>query len=188
MTYQEGHQLARPAPARSPAAASTRPSTTRSSSSRTSSGNPPSKTNAYCVAHHKPYSSLAADLAANSVASYIFITPNLCNDMHGAAGCPNSNTIQRRRRLAEGRAAAASSPTPTPTPASIFITWDEGSSTGKMPFLAVGPHVKANYTGAVTYTHSSIVKSVERILQLSTLSTVASANELSDLFVAGFYP
>jgi hypothetical protein len=32
------------------------------------------------------------------------------------------------------------------------------------------------------------VKSVEHILQLSTLSTVAGANELSDLFVAGFYP
>ena len=48
--------------------------------------------------------------------------------------------------------------------------------------------MKANYTGAVSYTHSSLVKSVERILELPTLATVSSANELSDLFVAGFYP
>src|SRR5262252_3810804 len=40
------------------------------------SGNPPSKSNAYCVAHHKDLSALAGDLSANSVASYSFITPN----------------------------------------------------------------------------------------------------------------
>jgi hypothetical protein len=70
----------------------------------------------------------------------------------------------------------------------IFITWDEGSATTKMPFLAVGLHTKVGYTGAVTYTHSSIIKSVEEILRLPVLSTVASANDLADLFVAGFYP
>ena len=47
-----------------------------------------------------------------------------------------------------------------------------------MPFLAVGPGVKANYTGTVAYTHSSIIKSVERILGLPILSTVSSANDL----------
>jgi hypothetical protein len=58
------------------------------------SGNPPSKTNSYCGSHHKAYSAFATDLANGDVASYTFITPNLCNDMHGASGCPNSNTIQ----------------------------------------------------------------------------------------------
>lgn len=53
-------------------------------------------------------------------------------------------------------------------------------------FLAVGSHVKAAYASTVSYTHSSLVKSIERILALPTLSTVTSANELSDLFVAGF--
>jgi len=45
-----------------------------------------------------------------------------------------------------------------------------------------------NYTGTVSYTHSSIVKSVEAILQLSTLSKVSGANVLSDLFKSGQYP
>ncbi|HSU41528.1 MAG TPA: alkaline phosphatase family protein, partial [Polyangiaceae bacterium] len=150
-------------------------------------GSPPSSSNSYCVAHHKAYSSFASDLAAGDVASYTFITPNLCNDMHGASGCPDSNTVRSGdtwlskelpRLISYVNANAGV----------IFITWDEGSSTLKMPFLAVGPGVKTNYTGTVSYTHSSLVKSIEAILALPTLSTVSSANALSDPFKAGQYP
>jgi acid phosphatase len=70
----------------------------------------------------------------------------------------------------------------------IFITWDEGSSTNQMPFLAIGPGVKANYAGVVSYTHSSIIKSVEEIFGLPILSTVSGSNDLSDLFEPGFFP
>jgi hypothetical protein len=151
------------------------------------SGNPPSKTNAYCGAHHKDYSAFAGDLAANNVASFVFITPNQCHDMHGQTGCPNSNTIRsgddwlkaelpRIITYASFHAGA------------IFITWDEGSSTTKMALLAIGPGVKVNYAGGVSYDHGSLVKSIEKILNLSVLSKVSGKNELSDLFKAGQYP
>jgi len=151
------------------------------------SGNPPSKTSAYCIAHHKDLSALAGDLTNNRVSSYNFITPNQCHDMHGQSGCPNSNTIKAGDDWLAANLPALISYA-NANAGVIFIVWDEGSSTAKLPFLAVGPHVKANFTGTVSYTHSSLVKSVEHILQLPTLATVASANELSDLFVAGFYP
>jgi hypothetical protein len=70
----------------------------------------------------------------------------------------------------------------------VFVVWDEGDATLKLPFIAAGPGVKTGYTGTVSYTHSSLLKSIEHILGLSTLSKVSSANELSDLFVAGQYP
>ena len=151
------------------------------------SGNTPSKTNAYCAAHHKPYRSFPADLAANNIASYVFITPNLCNDMHGATGCPNSNSIRsgddwlraELPRIIDWATTHAGT---------IFITFDEGSATTKMPFLAVGPGVKANYAGAVSYTHSSLVKSVEEILGLPILSTVSGSSDFADLYNAGFFP
>src|SRR5256886_4118498 len=41
-----------------------------------------SSTSAYCIAHVRPFTELATDLANNTVASYNFITPNLTNDMH----------------------------------------------------------------------------------------------------------
>jgi hypothetical protein len=151
------------------------------------SGNPPSKTNAYCIAHSKPYSSFAADLAANNIASYVFITPNLCNDMHGATGCPNSNSIRSGDDWLKAELPRIISWAITHS-AAIFITFDEGNSTGKMPFLAVGPGVKANYTGTVSYTHSSIIKSVEEILSLPILSKVSGSNDLADLFNPGFFP
>jgi hypothetical protein len=151
------------------------------------SGNPPSKTNAYCIAHSKPYSSFAADLAANNMASYVFITPNLCHDMHGATGCANSNTIRAGDDWLKAELPRIISWVTTHA-GTIFITWDEGSATTKMPFLAVGPGVKANYAGAVSYTHSSIIKSVERILGLPILSTVSASNDLTDLFNPGFFP
>jgi len=150
-------------------------------------GSPPSSSNAYCVAHHRAYSALAADIAANDVASFTFITPNLCNDMHGASGCPDSNSVRSgdtwlRNELPRLITYANSHA------GVIFITWDEGSSTLKMPFLAIGPSVKVGYAGSVSYNHSSVLKSIERILQLPTLSKVSGANELSDLFKSGQYP
>ncbi|HVZ32227.1 MAG TPA: alkaline phosphatase family protein [Polyangiaceae bacterium] len=150
-------------------------------------GSPPSATNAYCVAHHRAYSSLATDLANNDVASFTFITPNLCNDMHGASGCPDSDTVRSGDTWLASELPRLISYVNSHQGV-IFITWDEGSSTLKMPFLAIGPGVKPNYAGSVSYNHSSVVKSIEQILQLPTLSSVSSANTLSDLFTAGNYP
>ena len=151
------------------------------------SGSTPSKNNLYCAMHHKALSLLAGDLAKHAVASYNFITPNQCHDMHGQSGCPNGNTI----RAGDAWLAANLPALITFVNANdgvIFVTWDEGSSTNFMPFLAIGPHVKVGYASGVSYNHSSMLKSIENILQVPTLPSVASANTLSDLFVAGAFP
>ncbi len=144
-------------------------------------GNPPSATSATCMANHKAYSAFAGDLASGDVASYTFITPNLCNDMHGASGCPNSNTIasgdtwlstELPRIVTYANAHAGV----------VFIAWDEGDTTGKMPFVALGPTVKTGYAGGTMYSHSSLVKSIEEIFGLPVLSTAMGANDFSDLF------
>lgn len=43
---------------------------------------------------NRPLSSLAQDLGQAKVARYNFITPNLCNDMHGQFGCPCIDLIK----------------------------------------------------------------------------------------------
>jgi phospholipase C len=151
------------------------------------SGNPPSKTNAYCDAHHKDYSALAADLTNNTVSSYVFITPNQCHDMHGQSGCPDSNTIRSGDNWLKANLPAMISYANAHAGV-IFITWDEPAGSTKMAFIAVGPQVKVGYTGSVSYNHSSMVKSVEKILQVPILSKVSGANDLADLFKAGTYP
>ncbi|MET0790431.1 MAG: alkaline phosphatase family protein [Polyangiaceae bacterium] len=150
------------------------------------SGDPPAKDAAYCAAHHKPYSALKADLTGE-LADYVFITPDECHDMHGQPGCPEENPIRTGDRW------LASELPPLIAYAErhnavIFITFDEGGSTPKLPFYAIGPMVKAGYTGTERYTHSSQLKTVELVLGLPPLSTVTTSNDLSDLFQAGAYP
>ena len=71
----------------------------------------------------------------------------------------------------------------------IFIVWDEGDhKPSKIPFLAIGPGVKAGYASDVAYDHGSLVKSVEEIFGLPILPKVAGNNSFVDLFKPGSFP
>jgi hypothetical protein len=150
------------------------------------SGDPPAKDTAYCAAHHKPYSALAGDLSGE-LASYVFITPDECHDMHSEIGCPEENPIRTGDRWLESELPPLIAYA-NQHAAVIFITFDEGGSTDKMPFIAVGPMVKPHYAGTERYDHSSQLKSIERILGLPPLPSVAASNDLSDLFKPGQFP
>jgi phosphatidylinositol-3-phosphatase len=152
------------------------------------SGAPPSASNGLCAAHHRPLSALNGDVAAGAVASYVFVTPNLCHDMHGASSCPGDLI-----RAGDDWLSGALPPLIAYVNAQggvIFIVWDEGSNNGDatLPFLAIGPHVKRGYRSSVAFNHGSILRSIERIFQLPVLPTVSGATDLSDLFVGGTMP
>jgi hypothetical protein len=151
------------------------------------SGDPPSADNAYCAAHHKPYSAFAADLAGDKFAPYVFITPNQCHDMHGQHGCPGEDLVRMGDdwlkselpaliRYAEQQSSV------------IFLVWDEGDDTDVLPFLAIGPMIKPHYTASQHYTHSALLKSIELIMGLAPLASVASSPDLGDLFTPGSFP
>jgi hypothetical protein len=153
-------------------------------------GSPPSSTNAFCAAHHRAYAgaAFAQALAANNVAQYNFITPNLCNDMHGAGGCPGSDVI------AAGDQWLAQNLPPiidyvNANAGVIFIVWDEPEGGSNLvPFIAIGPHVKPGYANAVAYTHGSLTRSVEEIFALPLLPAVSGNADFADLFQPGFFP
>jgi phosphatidylinositol-3-phosphatase len=144
-------------------------------------GDPPSKDDPDCAAHHRELAALAADLASGDAASYSFISPDLCHDMHGASGCPDSN----RTRAGDDWLAAN-------LPALIdfvdahggviFVTWEEADRSTTLPFLALGPDVKPGYAGGVPYTHGSTLKTIEELLGLPILPAAAAASDLMDLF------
>jgi hypothetical protein len=150
------------------------------------SGKPPSSGNANCAAHHKPYTKFAADLAAGTMPAYVFITPNLCNDMHGAIGCPGGSDITR------GDTWLSNNLPPIVTYANahnsvIYVIWDEGSANQTIPFFAIGPHVKTGQTATV-YSHSALLKSIEEQLGVPVLATVNAATDFSGLYDAGYFP
>src|SRR5262249_4904360 len=143
-----------------------------------------------CIDHTRPYSALAAALAANQITNYVFITPNLCHDMHGDKKCPKGDRVTAGDKWLEaqlppiidwvGKNAVA-----------IFIVWDEGSSKqakNKIPFLAIGPGVKPGFAGVVEYDHGSLLRSIEEIFNLPILPAAAGKNNLADLFKEGSFP
>jgi hypothetical protein len=150
-------------------------------------GGPPSKSNALCSAHHKAFTSGQA-LVQGTVAQYNFISPTVCNDMHGDPACPSGDPI------AMGDAWLAANLPPlidyvNANSGVIFIVWDEPEGGSPvMPFFAIGPHIKPGYTSTVAYTHSSLVKTVEEIFHLPLLPTVAGAPDFADLFQPGMFP
>jgi phosphatidylinositol-3-phosphatase len=152
------------------------------------SGATPSSGNAYCAAHHKPYAAFAADLAAGNMPAYVFITPNLCHDMHGATGCPSSTT--------NGDIQAGDTWLSNELPRIIayanahngvvYLTWDEGSSNQKTAFLAFGPHIKTGQD-TTAYTHSSLVKSIAEQLGVAPPSVVSNASDFAPMFESGYF-
>ncbi len=144
------------------------------------SGSPPSKTNARCSQHHRPYSAFATDLKGD-MAAYVFITPDQCHDMHGQSGCPEPNAIKA------GDAWLSENLPPLLAYANanagvIFLVFDESEETPKMPFLALGPSIRANHVSQIKYTHSSLLKTLELTLGVPVLETVKSAPDFADLF------
>lgn len=162
-------------------------------------GSPPSKTNTFCAAHHRNYTvaKLKADLLAKDVAAYNFITPNLCNDMHGAAFCSNgceSGLSPFNNACIQGGDDFLKAIVPSiidfinANDGVLFIWWDEPESSGTLPFIVVGPHVKAGYTSSVQVDHTSYLKSLQQILRLSALPNQPTSSDFSDYFEAGYYP
>ena len=49
---------------------------------------------AFCIAHVRPYTEFSTDLTNDTVAQYVFITPNLCDDMHDSCAPLNDPVKQ----------------------------------------------------------------------------------------------
>lgn len=69
------------------------------------------------------------------------------------------------------------------------MLWDEGtagvfsgSDDGPIGMIVVSPFAKKGYSNSIAYTHSSTLRTFERIFDLPYLRGAASAEDLSDLF------
>ncbi|MEO8797070.1 MAG: alkaline phosphatase family protein [Polyangiaceae bacterium] len=150
-------------------------------------GSPPAADNAKCIAHHQPLSALADDLKNGTAARYNFVTPDLCHEMHGAAGCPSGTSDPANIKAGDDWLKANLQSIIDYALARdgyVFLTWDEGDSTNLIPFIAIGKRSIAARAGSVSYTHGSLLKSEEEIFGLTPLPAVASANDFADLFTS----
>ncbi len=139
----------------------------------------------YGIAHIRPFTEFATDLASNTVARYNFITPNQCNDMHDNCSPVNNGIRQGDNWL------AAVVPTILASQAysnngALFITWDESFGADiRIGMIVLSPLARGGgYTNSIYYTHSSMLRSLQEIFHVGPLIRDATnAVDLSDLFL-----
>jgi hypothetical protein len=156
------------------------------------SGEKPSSTAARCIAHVVPFTDLAADLSSGP-ANYVFITPNLIDDMHNGTIADGDNWLKNTA----GIQSLIGYVTEESNHAALFIVWDEEGSAGAknlQPMILVAPVATLAHPGQgnpTTLSHSSTVKSVEEIFRVTPLLRHAGdtgINDYATFFKAGYFP
>jgi hypothetical protein len=150
-------------------------------------GSTPSTTAAQCTGHFKDYSTFHADLSSSSVAQYNFITPNLCDDMHGNSGCPTTSEITQGDSWLKNEIPVIMASNAYKDDGAIFITWDE-SEGGEFPIgmIVLSPLAKGGgFTSSAMYYHSSMLSTVEEVFGLTPLlNDAANQSDLCALFTS----
>ncbi len=139
----------------------------------------------YGIAHIRPYSELAADLAYNTnVARYIFITPNLCDGMHDSC-TPLWNGISQGDTWLANELPKIFASSAFQNGGALFIAWDEPASTGApIGLILVSPLARGGgYFNNLFYTHSSLLRTLQETFGVGPLlRDAANATNLADLF------
>jgi hypothetical protein len=122
------------------------------------------------------------DALASGLPDYSFVTPNGCNDMHGAPSC-TASVKTGDNWLAKWMPLIIASDDFQQARLAVLITWDEGSSSSNhVPTLLVARTVRGVASGAA-YTHCSTLRLADDVLGLPLLGCAATAPS----FRAGFH-
>ncbi len=138
---------------------------------------------AYCIAHVRPYTELASDLATNTVARYNFITPNVCDDMHDRC---KDNPIENGDTWLSLNVPPILGSIAYQSGGALFIVWDEAlAGDGPIGMIVLSPFAKGNgYQNSIHYTHGSTLRTFEEIFGVTPLLNDAGhETDLSDLFM-----
>jgi phosphatidylinositol-3-phosphatase len=142
---------------------------------------------ARCNSHVVDYSQFDADLASGKLAKYVFITPNMKDDMHDGSVADGDAWLSREVPKILGSDAFNKGGV-------LFLTWDEGSGypqSDDPPMIVISPHAKRGYVSQTPFNASSYLKTVQKILGLQTLPCNPNADgvqTMDELFDVSLEP
>ena len=122
-----------------------------------------------------PLTQLGSDESSHRLPRYIWITPNLCHDMHDCSPATGDNFLRTLvppllRALGKGGL--------------LFLTWDEGTSDNSCCRLATGGHIATVVAGPgalpgarmrTAADHYSVLQAIDDLLALPRLRGAACA-------------
>ncbi|MGI8430130.1 MAG: alkaline phosphatase family protein [Solirubrobacteraceae bacterium] len=136
--------------------------------------------------HVVPLTQLAADERAGTLPSFLWITPNLCHDMHDCDPATGdrflAGLVPPLLRAMDGSGAAPPGQTRGGPASLLFITWDEGSTDDGCCRLASGGHVATILAGSgarrgarlsTPVDHYSVLQATEDLLGLPRMRGAA---------------
>ena len=115
-----------------------------------------------------PLTQLAADMQANTVPNFVWITPNMCNTMHDCSVGTGDTWLKT------WVPAILQSPAWKDNGA-LFITFDEGSGPagccgnaagGRLATLVISPLGRPGFSSDVPYSHYSLLRTIEAAWKL----------------------
>jgi hypothetical protein len=124
-----------------------------------------------CAAHVVPFTQFWGDMASGRVPNYVFITPNMCNDMHDCSVATGDGWLR-------GVVPAIMNSAAFRNGGALFITWDEGSSAagccgdaagGRVATLVISPMAIGGYRSGAAETHFSLLRTIEDAWHLGHL-------------------
>jgi hypothetical protein len=112
----------------------------------------------------------------DSLANFVFVTPNICDDAHS---CPVRHGDEW---MASFLAIVLSSPTYRLGHLVVFVTWDEGNVNNQVPAIVVAPSVPTGTRSMVLFDHYSLLRTAEELLGLPPLLNAARARSMVAAF------
>ena len=136
-----------------------------------------------------PLTGLAADLSSGTAPDFVWITPNMCHDMHDCSTATGDAWLSHEVPLILASSAWKQG-------GALFITWDEGTSSdgccayatgGRVATLVISPLGKSHVQSATPHDHYSLLRTIADAWHLTEPGHAAdpATVPLTEFFAAG---
>ena len=125
---------------------------------------------------------LVDDLAQGTLPAFALVTPNACDDMHGAPSCSTDTVAAGDRWLSTLMPKILAGEDYRAGRLVVVIAWDEGTSTDNhIPAIVISPKT-SHVVSSIPFTHCSLLRTFEEVLGLPLLGCAAEATSMAHVF------
>lgn len=138
----------------------------------------------FCAAHNVDYTQLASDLAGGTY-RFMWISPDMRNSGHDPVNDP-VGALKTSDAWAQAIVPRILQSPAFKANGILFITWDTAAGRNgpqsRVPMIIVSPKIKSGFRSSKRYDHKSYLATVEDLLGMPRLATVANEPSMREFF------